>query len=343
MERPLPRRGPPLRARRSWTGRRGRHPHRRQRRPVCATAAGCPATASTSSPATTASRSTTWSATTASTTRPTARRTATAATTTAAGTAASRARPPIPRCLRCGRRQARNHLAILLLSARACPMLLAGDEVLRSQGGNNNAYCQDNALSWFDWTLTETNRDMLRFMRELIALRRRHACLTANRFFTGTPVPGRELPDIAWHGIAARGTAVAGGVQAGSCASPWPASSAGEEDLHVILNMSDRAARCRPAGDPLEALAPGSRHLAPRRRPTSSPRDRQKPHPGAAYFDARTQRRRLRGEGRGMTGWPLELRTSVRAPPSRTAPAGSLRFGGARHSRRRRARGTGRR
>ena len=54
-------------------------------------------------------------------------------------------------------------------------MMLAGDEVLRSQRGNNNAYCQDNALSWFDWTLTETNRDMLRFTRELIALRRRHA------------------------------------------------------------------------------------------------------------------------------------------------------------------------
>ena len=52
-------------------------------------------------------------------------------------------------------------------------MILAGDEVLRSQGGNNNAYCQDNALSWFDWTLTENNRDMLR-LRELIALRRRH-------------------------------------------------------------------------------------------------------------------------------------------------------------------------
>ena len=46
----------------------------------------------------------------------------------------------------------RNHLAILMLS-RGVPMMLAGDEVLRSQGGNNNAYCQDNALSWFDWTL----------------------------------------------------------------------------------------------------------------------------------------------------------------------------------------------
>ena len=96
-------------------------------------------------------------------------------------------------------RQAKNLMAILMLS-RGVPMLLAGDEVLRSQRGNNNAYCQDNALSWFDWRLVEANRDMLRFTRELIALRRRHACLTANRFFDGKPVRGRGIPDIAWHG-----------------------------------------------------------------------------------------------------------------------------------------------
>ena len=66
--------------------------------------------------------------------------------------------------------------------------------------GNNNGYCQDNALSCFDWRLVECNRDMLRFTRELIALRRRHACLTTNRFFDGMPIPGRGIPDIAWHG-----------------------------------------------------------------------------------------------------------------------------------------------
>jgi glycogen operon protein len=98
------------------------------------------------------------------------------------------------------RRQARNHLAILMLS-RGVPMLLAGDKVLRSQGGNNNAYCQDNVLSWLDWTLTEANGDMLRFTRELIALRKRHASLIANRFFTGQPVPGRPIPDVDWHGV----------------------------------------------------------------------------------------------------------------------------------------------
>ena len=75
-------------------------------------------------------------------------------------------------------------------------MLLAGDEVLRSQRGNNNAWCQDNALSWFDWRSVEINRDMLRFTRELTALRRRHPCLITNRFFHGEPVPGRGVPDI---------------------------------------------------------------------------------------------------------------------------------------------------
>ena len=144
-----------------------------------------------------------------------------------------------PAVLALRQRQARNYLAILMLS-RGVPMLLAGDEVLRSQGGNNNGYCQDNALSWFDWKLVESNRDMLRFTRELIALRRRHACLTANRFFDGRPVPGRGIPDVAWHG-------------ARLDEAPWHEGEArflrftmagltsDEEDLHVILNMSDQA------------------------------------------------------------------------------------------------------
>jgi glycogen operon protein len=134
-------------------------------------------------------------------------------------------------------RQAKNFLAILMLS-RGVPMLLAGDEVLRTQSGNNNAYCQDNETSWFDWGLVERNRDMLRYTRELIALRRRHACLTTNRFFDGKPISGRGLPDIAWHGV-------------GLDEAPWndpqgrflrftvAGLSNDEEDLHVILNMSD--------------------------------------------------------------------------------------------------------
>jgi len=133
-------------------------------------------------------------------------------------------------------RQAKNVLAILMLS-RGVPMLLAGDEVLRTQGGNNNAYCQDNETSWFDWSLVEHNRDMLRYTRELIALRRRHACLTANRFFDGERVAGRGLPDIAWHGK--RGDASWDDAQGRFLRFTLAGLSPDEEDLHVILNMSD--------------------------------------------------------------------------------------------------------
>ena len=135
-------------------------------------------------------------------------------------------------------RQAKNHVALLMLS-RGVPMLLAGDEVLRTQRGNNNAYSQDNEISWFDWRLVETRRAMLRFVRELIALRRRHPCLTANRFFHGRPVPGRDLADVAWHG--ARLDAPGWGDPNGRLLAVTIAGTGDEEDLHVILNMSENA------------------------------------------------------------------------------------------------------
>ncbi|HZY91128.1 MAG TPA: glycogen debranching protein GlgX, partial [Gemmataceae bacterium] len=81
-----------------------------------------------------------------------------------------------PKVLGLRRRQARNLLATLFLS-QGVPMLLAGDEFLRTQGGNNNAWCQDNAVSWVDWSLADRNADFLRFVRELVALRKRHPAL----------------------------------------------------------------------------------------------------------------------------------------------------------------------
>jgi glycogen operon protein len=136
-------------------------------------------------------------------------------------------------------RQAKNYIAMLMLS-RGVPMLLAGDEVLRTQRGNNNAYCQDNAISWFDWSLVEANRDMLRFTRESIALRRRHACLTANRFFNGQPIRSRGLPDIAWHGARLNQPGWNDG-QGRLLAFTMAGLAAEEEDLHAILNLSDQA------------------------------------------------------------------------------------------------------
>ena len=118
---------------------------------IYGTAAAARAPASTSSRVTTASRSPTSCRTTTSTTRRTSKTTATAPTTTAAGTAASKVRPTIPKCSRCANGRQRNFLATLLLSL-GVPLLLAGDELGHTQRGNNNAYCQDNEISWLDWS-----------------------------------------------------------------------------------------------------------------------------------------------------------------------------------------------
>jgi glycogen operon protein len=89
-----------------------------------------------------------------------------------------------PQVLGLRRRQAKNLMTTLLLS-QGVPMLLAGDEFLRTQKGNNNAWCQDNEISWVDWSLKEKNADFLRFVRELIQLRKRHPSLRRKRFFRG--------------------------------------------------------------------------------------------------------------------------------------------------------------
>ncbi len=96
-------------------------------------------------------------------------------------------------------RQVRNFATMMMLS-QGIPMITAGDEVRRTQHGNNNAYCQDSPLSWFDWDLVNTHGDLLRFWRGLIALRRAHPALRRDRFFAGEINP-RSLSDIAWHGL----------------------------------------------------------------------------------------------------------------------------------------------
>jgi glycogen operon protein len=97
------------------------------------------------------------------------------------------------------RRRAKNMMATLLLS-QGVPMLLAGDEFLRTQRGNNNAWCQDNDISWVDWSLAEKNADFLHFTRALVALRKRHPALRRRSFFVGPdPVTGQR--DVTWHGL----------------------------------------------------------------------------------------------------------------------------------------------
>ena len=133
-------------------------------------------------------------------------------------------------------RQARNLMAILLLS-RGVPMLLAGDETLRSQRGNNNAYCQDNAISWLDWDVSADALAMLRFVREMIALRKRHASLRGRRFLTGLPAPGHLHPDVTWHGERL-GAPAWHDSNARFVAFTLAGLAPGEPLLHVILNMN---------------------------------------------------------------------------------------------------------
>jgi isoamylase len=100
-----------------------------------------------------------------------------------------------PEVLELRARQRRNLLTTLLVS-QGVPMLLAGDEMGRTQHGNNNGYAQDNEISWVDWEQLDT--ELLEFSERLISLRQQHRVLQRRRFLTGEPVNGNELPDVAW-------------------------------------------------------------------------------------------------------------------------------------------------
>lgn len=134
-------------------------------------------------------------------------------------------------------KQVKNFMAVLLLS-QGVPMILAGDEILRSQQGNNNSYCQDNELSWLDWNLLEKNQEMFRFTRGMIKLRKRHPSLMQRLYLDNEIVDVSNMHDITWHGL--------------QLDEPqWTDSSsrvlactlsrvkAEEEDLHIIFNMTE--------------------------------------------------------------------------------------------------------
>src|SRR5207237_1596502 len=95
-------------------------------------------------------------------------------------------------------RQIRNFFTILMLS-RGVPMMLGGDEIRRTQQGNNNPYNQNNEISWFDWSLIEANQDLLRFVQRLIAFRKAHPTLSRSYFYRGEQNE-RGRRDITWHG-----------------------------------------------------------------------------------------------------------------------------------------------
>ena len=117
-------------------------------------------------------------------------------------------------------------------------MILGGDEVRRSQKGNNNAYCQDNEIGWFDWKLTTKNRDVYRFWRRMIEFRKNHPSLRSRQFFNGA-VNERGLADVSWHGCKLNQPgwsdpeARALGMTLGGFN--------GDADIHVMMNMYSAA------------------------------------------------------------------------------------------------------
>ena len=93
----------------------------------------------------------------------------------------------------------KNH-ACALLFASGTPMLLGGDEFARTQRGNNNAYCQDNEISWFDWNLAAKNDDLFEFFRKTIAFVRRYPILQRRKFALGEDLDDDHIPDFSWFG-----------------------------------------------------------------------------------------------------------------------------------------------
>jgi len=96
-------------------------------------------------------------------------------------------------------KQKRNFLATLLLS-QGIPMICGGDEIGRTQGGNNNAYCQDNEISWYDWHFSKAEQHLYEFTQLLIHLKKSHPVFRRRRFFQGRRIRGSEVKDLAWFG-----------------------------------------------------------------------------------------------------------------------------------------------
>jgi isoamylase len=161
-------------------------------------------------------------------------------------------------------RQRRNLMTTLLIS-QGVPMLLGGDEIGRSQQGNNNAYCQDNETSWYDWDLNDEGRRVLEFTKRLIQIRQRHPALRRRNFFSGRPIRGAHIKDITW--LRADGAEMAdaewdaawlkcfGMLLSGTLAEPDEEGRPVTDDaLFLMLNASESTIEFR-----LPPAAPGTR------------------------------------------------------------------------------------
>jgi glycogen operon protein len=129
----------------------------------------------------------------------------------------------------------KNAFCLLLLS-NGVPMILMGDEIGRSQGGNNNNYCHDNELTWMDWALVQQNAELLRFVKKLVMFRKTHAALRTGAFFRHTDYLGVGIPDISFHGTTlfspdtSQGSRCIAWMLCGQYANP------AHEDIYVAAN-----------------------------------------------------------------------------------------------------------
>lgn len=135
------------------------------------------------------------------------------------------------------KKQIKNFATVLMLS-RGIPMILSGDEIGRTQKGNNNAYCQDNEISWTDWSLLEKNKDMFRFFREMIKFRKQNEILRKEDFYNTHP-SSRNLNELEWHGC----KLLSPGWNDPSCrvlAFTLRPENTRNPDIHVMMNMNEK-------------------------------------------------------------------------------------------------------
>jgi glycogen operon protein len=153
--------------------------------------------------------------------------------------------------------QIKNFLATLML-AQGVPMILGGDEFSRTQQGNNNAYCQNNEISWYDWNFIKRHHEIFRFTKEIIAFRKRHPCLRREQFFTGEDTDHNGIPDISWYGTTRGAPDWGAENKALACLIDGSCKETGAEkddnDLYLMFNASEE-----PLTFCLPTLASGKR------------------------------------------------------------------------------------
>ncbi|HFD13447.1 MAG TPA: glycogen debranching enzyme GlgX [Crenotrichaceae bacterium] len=142
------------------------------------------------------------------------------------------------------KQQVKNAYAILLLS-QGIPMLLAGDEFLNTQHGNNNTFCQNNEIAWLNWDQLHDNTGIHRFVKLMIGLRKRHHSLMRRQFLTGKPMKNRVISDITWNGGSQDAT-LWNDTKAQTLVFTLAGKQKDEADLHVIMNMSDHSFEANP-------------------------------------------------------------------------------------------------